>query len=54
MTQVPGDELEVLGQAAVEQQALVGVLGVDERPASPRAVEALLVEGGRGRVGVAW
>ena len=53
MTQVPVSELEVLGQAAVEEQALAGVAGVDEAAGVADAVEALLVEGGRGRVGIA-
>ena len=40
-----GRELEVLRQAAVEQQPLAGIVGVDEFERVADLVEALLVEG---------
>ncbi|MDQ3608136.1 MAG: hypothetical protein M3459_04430, partial [Actinomycetota bacterium] len=49
----PGVELEVLGEPAVEHQALGRVVVADQPHGVSRAVVAVLVESARGRVGVA-
>ena len=50
-TKVPLDELEVLDHAAVEDQTLARILGIDEAAGIADLVEALLVEHLRREVG---
>jgi hypothetical protein len=47
----PGGQLEILGEAATEQQARVEVSGIGEADRVPGAVGALVVEGGLGEIG---
>ena len=45
LTQVPVDKLEILGNTAVEQETLAGIVRVDKFQCVAKLVEALFIEG---------